>query len=113
MNNGWKQVPLIEPLASMLAKGSSAWRKKNIRVLWSPEEKHPDGMWQHLSISHNARYPHWDEILDVRYSFFSEYADVVQLLPPKSEFINLHENCFHLWSPLEGRITRTSEVIDE
>lgn len=57
----------------------------------------------HLSISHRTnnlkpgRYPTWDEIIDARYRFCPPEATMAMLLPPKAEYVNLHETCFHLW----------------
>ena len=55
-----------------------------------------DGRW-HLSISHEERYPTWDEIRDARYEFIPDEAHMVMVLPPKSEYVNVHSNCFQLW----------------
>lgn len=102
--NGWVEVPLISGLP--VGVGTTAWRKDNLRVLFSPIETHTENgcQWSHASVSHHARYPTWDEILDVRYTFFSETDEVCQILPPKGEYVNLHKNCFHLWSPIGKRI---------
>lgn len=54
------------------------------------------GKW-HLSISHPSRYPTYDEIKEARYKFIPNNATVAMLFPPKEEFINVHQNCFHLW----------------
>ncbi|KKN16782.1 hypothetical protein LCGC14_0972440 [marine sediment metagenome] len=54
------------------------------------------GFW-HLSISHQTRYPTFDEIRDARYKFLPNNITVAMLYPPKEEYINLHNNCFHLW----------------
>lgn len=51
----------------------------------------------HMSISHPKRYPSWDEILRTRYKFFPENVELVMYLPKKGEYVNVHENCFHLW----------------
>ena len=51
----------------------------------------------HLSISHPRRYPSWDEIYDARYRFMPDEMSVIMYLPPKSEYVNLHSNTFHLW----------------
>lgn len=53
-------------------------------------------LW-HLSISHPARYPSWDEIHGARYDLLPEDITVAMLLPPKSEYVNFHAHCFHLW----------------
>lgn len=50
----------------------------------------------HLSISHPLRYPKWDEIKEARYRFLPADITVAMLLPPPSEYVNLHKNCFHL-----------------
>ena len=51
----------------------------------------------HLSIAHPNRYPTYDEIKEARYKFLPNEATMAMLFPPKEEFINLHNNCFHLW----------------
>jgi hypothetical protein len=62
----------------------------------------------HLSISHRTntspplpgRYPSWDEICEARDRFTPAANIMVQLLPPREEWVNLHETCFHLWELL-------------
>jgi hypothetical protein len=57
----------------------------------------------HVSFSHNSRYPTWDEILAVRAWGFPEETEVVMVLARKSEYVNVHQNCFHLWESACGR----------
>ena len=52
-------------------------------------------MW-HLSISHPHRYPTWDEIKAARYELIPDDITMAMFLPPKSEYVNIHNNCFHL-----------------
>ncbi len=63
--------------------------------------KEPTGVFGrkrwHLSISHPERYPTWDEIREARYRFIPDAVMVGMLLPPQKEYVNLHENCFHLY----------------
>lgn len=104
MLNSWKQVDFI---GTLVVKDSTSWQKESLRVLFSPREKHTEsdlggGYWKHLSISHPRRYPYWHEIIDARYTFFEDDDTVIQILPPKSEYVNLHPNCFHLWSKIRG-----------
>lgn len=56
--------------------------------------REPQG-W-HLSIAHEHRYPTWDEIADVRYKLLPDEVYMAIILPPKAEYVNLHDNCFHL-----------------
>lgn len=50
----------------------------------------------HLSISHPDRYPSWDEIKKARYALVPDEVTMAMLLPPRNEYVNLHDNCFHL-----------------
>lgn len=55
-----------------------------------------DEKFWHLSISHPDRYPTWDEIHSARYELVPDEVTMAMFLPPKSEYVNLHSNCFHL-----------------
>lgn len=52
---------------------------------------------EHVSISNTKRLPRWDEIKYVRYKLMKPDIHVAQILPPREEYVNVHENCFHLW----------------
>ena len=56
----------------------------------------PEVGW-HLSISHPVRYPNWEEIRDARYEFCPDNITMAMFLPPKAEWVNIHNNCFHLY----------------
>jgi hypothetical protein len=62
-----------------------------------------DGGSLHVSIAHSQRYPTWDEILAVRAWAFPAETEVVMVLARASEYVNLHNNCFHLWESACGR----------
>jgi len=112
IRNGWSEVPLLPGIP--VTGGTTSWRKGHLKVLFSPKELHTEtdlggGYWKHLSISHPRRYPFWDEILDARYAFFSNTETVIQIMPPESEYVNLHPNCFHLWSPIRESVRGRNE----
>lgn len=50
----------------------------------------------HISISHPYRYPTWDEIYTARYDFCPHDIDMAIILPKKTEYVNIHPNCFHV-----------------
>lgn len=50
----------------------------------------------HVSISARGRYPTWDEIASIKELTFPD-RHMVMLLPPRSEYVNLHETCLHIW----------------
>jgi hypothetical protein len=54
------------------------------------------GRW-HLSISCDERDPTWEEIRDARYALLPDKSTMALFLPPKSEYVNLHEHCYHMW----------------
>jgi hypothetical protein len=88
-----KQIP--SPL-----EGAVAYQMGSCKILVS-QELIKGRLWWHLSISHQTRYPTWQEIKEARYELIPEEATMAMLLPPKGEYVNLHENCFHLWE-IEG-----------
>lgn len=60
--------------------------------------------YMHLSISHPDRYPTWEELIMVKEHFLQPEDEAVQVLPRKSEYVNVHPNCFHLWYCYDGDI---------
>jgi hypothetical protein len=108
----WKRVPR-DRMTGMLAAATRApglrcYQREvadgHLSVLVGCETGNGWPQW-HLSISHRTnenpprpgRYPDWDEIKDARYRFVPGDVDMVMHLPPESEFVNVHETCFHLW----------------
>jgi hypothetical protein len=64
-----------------------------------------DGMgWEHVSVSLPNRCPNWEEMCHMKSLFWDDDECVVQFHPPKSEYVNNHANCLHLWKPLNGEI---------
>jgi hypothetical protein len=95
--NGWAEIPCAVPIP-----GIKAYQRGSIRALVSKD----DGSW-HISVSHPHRYPKWDEIRQARYDLIPNDVFMVMILPPKEEYVNINENCFHLWeisrAAYEGR----------
>lgn len=61
-----------------------------------------DGMgWEHVSVSRKDRCPTWDEMCQIKALFWAEDDCVAQFHPPKSEYINNHPYCLHLWRPTD------------
>lgn len=57
-----------------------------------------DGMdWDHVSVSLAKRTPNWREMCFIKDLFWDEEDCIVQYHPAKSEYVNMHENCLHLW----------------
>lgn len=57
------------------------------------------GGWDHVSVSRRDRCCTWEEMCQIKDIFFNENECVVQYHPPKSEYVNRHPYCLHLWKP--------------
>lgn len=57
--------------------------------------------WQHVSVSveGDRRVPSWDLMCQVKDLFWNDEDWVVQFHPAKSEYVNNHPGCLHLWKP--------------
>lgn len=56
--------------------------------------------WEHVSVSTTQRTPTWEEMCFIKDLFFAPEECVVQFHPPKSQYVNHHPNCLHLWKPV-------------
>ena len=63
----------------------------------------PDGAY-HLSISCPSRYPTWEEIKQARYDLCPADIHMAMILPPKTDYVNIHDNCFHLHQIFPGEM---------
>ena len=64
-----------------------------------------DGMgWEHVSVSRRDRCPTWDEMCQVKDMFWGDEDCVVQFHPPRSEYVNCHAYCLHLWRQIGEEI---------
>lgn len=57
------------------------------------------GGWDHVSVSYARRCPTWDEMQKVKEMFFRDDELVVQYHPTRSQYVNNHPYCLHLWKP--------------
>ena len=85
--NRYREIPSSVPGARMFMQMGSG-----CSVIVAVE----GGAW-HLSIAHRHRYPKWNSIAKARYDLLPADVTMAMLLPPIHEYVNIHENCFHLW----------------
>lgn len=62
------------------------------------------GGWDHVSVSHPSRIPTWEEMCWIKGLFFDDEEAAMQLHPPKSEYVNNHSRCLHIWRPQSENI---------
>ena len=66
-------------------------------VIWGSDE---DG-WEHVSVAPYDRNitPSWDDMCRLKDIFFEDEEVVLQFHPRKSHYVNIVNNCLHLWRP--------------
>lgn len=67
--------------------------------------------WEHISVSTRRRPPNWQEMCFVKDLFWSEEETVIQFHPPKSEYVNNHNYCLHLWRPTDDHIRLPPSIL--
>ena len=93
-NNGFFIVP-----------ASAVQKRPELRIQAS------DGMgWEHVSVSTAIRCPTWAEMSFVKDLFWDEEDCVMQLHPPKSQYVNNHPYCLHLWRPTSQAIPQPDMI---
>ena len=71
-----------------------------------------DGLgWEHVSVSLRNRTPTWAEMEFARELFWRDDETVMQLSVPRTDHINCHQFCLHLWRPLEQEIPRPPAIL--
>ena len=57
------------------------------------------GGWDHVSVAPLKKkiVPTWEIMCKVKDTFFKPEEAVIQIHPPKSEYVNNMSNCLHLW----------------
>ncbi len=73
-----------------------------------------DGMgWEHVSVTieGDARPPKWHIMCAVKELFWDDEAWVVQFHPAKSEYVNHHPGCLHLWRPTDKKMPTPDSIM--
>jgi hypothetical protein len=89
--------------------GLVAWEdtKTTMNVIESSE--HHDGRgWYHVSFSFRDHLPTYDDLQLVRKCFIGEAYTALMIFPPKSEYVNVHQYCLHLYVCLTEEIVPDS-----
>jgi len=70
--------------------------KQTVKVIASDE-----GGWEHVSVSRSDRCPTWAEMCEVKDLFFGPDEWVIQYHPARSDYVNNHPFCLHMWRPVD------------
>lgn len=95
---GWRQVD--SPIPYQLA---FLHKSKYLKVMVGYED-YPDGKrWLHFSMSSKGRCPTWEELVEAKEAFLGTETKAIQVIPPRSEYVNIHPHVLHLWVEVNGR----------
>lgn len=96
--------PLGSPIAGSGNNGAFMFKLGQVKCLCVASDG--EG-WEHVSITlDRKRCPDWDEMSQIKGMFWDEDDCVVQFHPPKSDYVNNHPFCLHLWRPIGQEIPR-------
>ena len=72
---------------------------RKLRMMVDDGHSEPDASgWEHVSVSIEGKHPpNWEEMNWVKEQFWRDSETVLQFHPKKSEYVNIHPNCLHLW----------------
>lgn len=71
---------------------------KEFHVIAGSDE---DG-WEHVSVDFPWRAPTWDEMCVIKDVFWKDEEECIQIHPKKSQYVNIAENCLHIWRKKDG-----------
>lgn len=69
--------------------------------------------WKHVSISIEGdnRPPKWEVTCIVKDLFWNDEDWVCQFHPAKSEYVNQHPGCLHLWQPTQEKLPTPASIL--
>lgn len=68
-------------------------------------------MWEHVSVSLKNRCPNWQEMNFIKNIFWSDDEAVMQLHPPKKDYVDCHPYCLHMWRPVHCEIPMPPSIM--
>lgn len=60
--------------------------------------------WETVSVWTDGRCPDWTEMCFAKDLFWDDEEAVMQLHPPRSQYVNNDRYCLHLWKPIRKAI---------
>lgn len=97
---GWRHIPAYGvPYAYTLLESSLSNR---LMVIVTGSEERDGKRWVHVSMSRSAKTPSYSDMCLVKRAFIGDDRMAVQVFPRRSEHVNIHEHCLHLWHCVDG-----------
>lgn len=89
-----RKVKWIKPLMGSTYTAEMELARCKCSVVFGFDE---DG-WEHVSVSpYGGKMPTWNDMCLVKDVFWEDEEEVIQIHPKKSKYVNIVDNCLHLW----------------
>ncbi len=82
--------------------GAKYLRADGMTVIASVSPEADGKTWLHVSCAHLDRMPSYEDLAWMKRVFVGPNRAAVMVLPEASKHINIHSNCLHLFSCLNG-----------
>ncbi|PSB52046.1 hypothetical protein C7B67_08540 [filamentous cyanobacterium Phorm 6] len=99
----WSVQAMRYAPASYEPDGGAYKSRDGLIVIISCSIEKDGNWWVHLSLSRKKSVPTWIDLVKVKEIFLGADALAIQVLPPRSEWVNVHEFCLHLYHCLDQR----------
>ena len=98
MDKNWKEIERRQD--------GSMWFNKTLGLaVIRSENVEKDGKnWIHVSVSRRSKVPSYDDLKLVKKLFIGDDLEAYQVFPKKSNHVNIHEYCLHLWATDSGPV---------
>lgn len=67
--------------------------------------------FEHLSVSTPSKCPTWEQMCTMKEIFWQDDEVCMQLHPKKSEYVNNHNYCLHIWRPIDKEIPTPPSIM--
>jgi hypothetical protein len=98
-----EQLPINWSVRELGLDGGAYKSRNGLAVIISCCIEEDGKNWVHLSVSRKNSMPTWGELVDIKEIFLGKNAVAIQVLPPRSEWVNIHPFCLHLYQCLDDR----------
>ena len=92
--------PTLGRMPDGVIEGFFVMKRKAGDLCFMASTGSPEIPWEHVSVSLKDRTPTWKEMCIVKRLFWNDDEVVVQYHPAKSDYVNFHQYCLHLWKPV-------------
>ena len=93
---GWTEID--PPFSGMVCLRN--W-KEGLEALLTAAPQDDGRRWLHFSLVHRQRVPTWSELVAAKEALLGPETKAIQVLAPRSQWVNIHQNCLHLFVCLD------------